>query len=75
MKLTKVKDEAQESRRQLKASREERESTAIQLQRMQEEFRALIEDRNQSLQRWESTLNQMEACKFKMECSNKVKVV
>ncbi len=73
VKLAKVREEAMEARRRYVQAREERESTAIQLQKMQDEFRNMMEDRNQSLQRWESTINQMELCKAQMDQCDKVR--
>ena len=73
VKLAKVREEAMEARRRYVQAREERESTAIQLQKMQDEFRNMMEDRNQSLQRWESTINQMELCKTQMDQCDKVR--
>lgn len=58
--------------RQFKAAKEDRENTAIQLQKMQEEFRAMTDDRDQNLERWEMTVAQAENCLKQLEKSRSV---
>ena len=72
LKLSRVKEEASEAERQFKMAREDRENAAIQLNNMQEEFRCMMEDRNQSLQRWEMTLVQTQICRKQLEQTRQV---
>lgn len=72
IKLARAKEEAAASERQLKGAKEDRENAGVQLQQMQEEFRSMMDDRNQSLQRWEQNLVQTSLCNQQLEISRKV---
>ncbi len=72
LKLTRTKEDIDDVDRQFKAAKEDRENTAIQLHKMQEEFRSMIEDRDQSLQQWESTVAQAENCRKQLDKSRAV---
>lgn len=72
MKLVRAKEESVEADRLFKLAREERENAAIQLNNMQEEFRSMMDDRNQSLQRWEMTLVQTQLCRNQLEQTRQV---
>ena len=72
MKVARVKSEADAAERQFKVAQEDRENAAIQLNNMQEEFRSMMEDRDQSLQRWEMTLAQNKLCREQLEQSRQV---
>ena len=70
--MARAKEEADVSEQKLKGAKEDRETAGIQLQQMQEEFRSLMDDRNQSLQRWEQNLIQTSLCSQQLEKSRKV---
>ena len=72
MKLAKSRQAAVETRKSYQSAKTERETTAIQLQNIQEEFRTIMENRNQSLKRWESALHQTEQCQKKRQLYNQV---
>jgi chromosome segregation and condensation protein ScpB len=72
VKLARAKEEADASERQLKGAKEDRENAGVQLQQMQEEFRSMMDDRNQSLQRWEQNLVQTSLSNQQLEISRKV---
>jgi len=70
VKLAKSRQAAVETRKSYQSAKTERETTAIQLQNIQEEFRTIMENRNQSLKRWESALHQTEQCQKKRQLYN-----
>lgn len=74
IKLARTKEDIDDVERQFKAAKEDRENTAIQLQKMQEEFRAMTDDRDQNLERWEMTVAQAESCLRQLEKSRSVNI-
>ena len=74
MKLVKVRETAAEARKQFELAKADRETTAIQLLNVKDELRTILEDRNQSLQRWESTISQTEECQHKLHHYQQVQV-
>ena len=70
--MARAKEEADASERQLKGAKEDRENAGVQLQQMQEEFRSMMDDRNQSLERWEQNIIQTSLSNQQLEISRKV---
>lgn len=69
IKLARTKEDIDDVDRQFKTAKEDRENTAIQLNKMQEEFRSMIEDRDYSLQQWEATVLQSDNCRKQLDKS------
>ncbi|EFX81493.1 hypothetical protein DAPPUDRAFT_102466 [Daphnia pulex] len=67
IKLARTKEDIDDIDRQFKTAKEDRENTAIQLNKMQEEFRSMTEDRDQSLQQWEATVLQSDNCRKQLD--------
>lgn len=72
IKLARTKEDTDDIERQFKAAKEDRGNTAIQLSQLQDEFRLMTEDRDQNLERWESTVAQVEICLKQLEKSRMV---
>lgn len=72
LKLARAKEDMDDIDRQFRLAKEDRETTAIQLHKMQEEFRAMLEDRDQSLKQWETTVSQADNCRKQLEKSRAV---
>ena len=73
IKLARTKEDIDDVDRQFKTAKEDRENTAIQLNKMQEEFRSMIEDRDYSLQQWEATVVQSDNCRKQLDKSRIVR--
>ncbi|KAK4015578.1 hypothetical protein OUZ56_030552 [Daphnia magna] len=69
IKLARTRDDIDEIERQFKMAKEDRENTAIQLNKMQEEFRSMTEDRDQNLLQWEATISQLDNCRKQLDKS------
>lgn len=57
------------------AAKEERKNAAVQLHQMQEEFAALLDDRDSGLKRSEATTQQTESCRRLLENAQKVRTL
>lgn len=75
IKLARTRDDIDEIERQFKMAKEDRENTAIQLNKMQEEFRSMTEDRDQNLLQWEATISQLDNCRKQLDKSRDVQIL
>lgn len=75
IKLARTKEDIDDIDRQFKAAKEDRENTAIQLNKMQEEFRLMTEDRDHSLQQWEATVLQSDNCRKQLDKARIVRFI
>lgn len=75
IKLARTKEDIDDIDRQFKTAKEDRENTAIQLNKMQEEFRSMTEDRDQSLQQWEATVLKSDNCRKQLDKARIVRCI
>jgi len=75
VKLAKARELAVETTKRYELVKSERETMAIQLQNIQQEFRHILQNRNESLQRWQTTIDHIDQCRQKLLLQHHVTLI